>query len=36
MPDNNSRVVAIDAQAGKPVDTRYQSVANRIPPQTHY
>jgi Icc protein len=34
--DNTKRVVAFDTQAGKPVDTLYQSVANRISPQTHY
>jgi len=36
LPDNTNRVVAFDTTAGRPVDTRYQAVANRIPPQNHY
>jgi 3',5'-cyclic AMP phosphodiesterase CpdA len=36
LPGNTNRVVAFDTATGKPVDTRYQTVANRIPPQVHY
>jgi len=36
LPDNRNRVVSFDAKAGHPVDTRYQPVADRIPPQIHY
>jgi len=33
---NTNRTVAYDPVAGKPVDTRYQDVGDRIPPQTQY
>jgi len=36
LPDNRNRVVGFDEKAGHPVDTRYQAVADRIPPQIHY
>ena len=36
LPDNTNRSVVFDERAGHPVDTRYQSVAARIPPQNHY
>lgn len=36
LPGNSNRVVAFDARAGQPLDTRYQLAANRIPAQTHY
>ncbi len=34
--NNTNRTVAYDPAAGKPVDTRFQDVGNRVPPQTHY
>jgi 3',5'-cyclic AMP phosphodiesterase CpdA len=36
LPDNENRVVAFDEKLGHPVDRRYQALANRIVPQTHY
>ncbi len=36
LPDNQNRVVAFDRKAGHPADTKFQPVADRIPPQTHY
>jgi 3',5'-cyclic AMP phosphodiesterase CpdA len=36
LTDNQNRVVAFSDKAGKPVDTRFQDTAKRIPPQTHY
>lgn len=36
LPSNRNRVVAFDERAGKPLDTRYQDEAARIPPQSHY
>ena len=36
LPNNQNRAVVFDTKAGKPVDTIYQPVAKRIPPQTHF
>jgi len=36
LPNNQNRTVVFSAQAGKPVDTVYQSVEKRVPPQTHF
>jgi 3',5'-cyclic AMP phosphodiesterase CpdA len=36
LPDNTNRIVAFDEHSGKPIDTRYQDPASRIPPQKHY
>jgi 3',5'-cyclic AMP phosphodiesterase CpdA len=36
LPNNQNRAVVFDTKAGKPVDTTYQPLANRIPPQTHF
>lgn len=36
LPNNQNRSVVFSAQAGKPVDTVYQPVEKRIPPQTHF
>jgi hypothetical protein len=34
--NNTNRTVAYDPAVGKPVDTQYQDVSDRIPPQTQY
>jgi 3',5'-cyclic AMP phosphodiesterase CpdA len=34
--ENDNRKVGYDPAVGKPVDAKYQDVANRIAPQTHY
>lgn len=36
LPDNTNRVVAFDKKSGQPVDTQFQDIASRIPPQNHY
>jgi Icc protein len=36
LPNNQNRSVVFDARTGKPVDNKFQSVNNQIPPQTHY
>jgi hypothetical protein len=36
LPNNQNRSVVFDAEAGKPVDTTYQPMSKRIPPQTHF
>ena len=36
LANNTNRTVAYDPATGKPVDTRFQDVENRIPPQIHY
>jgi Icc protein len=36
LPDNQNRVVAFDTKSGKPVDTRYQQVDERVPAQKQY
>ncbi len=36
LPGNASRRVAFDEKAGRPMDTRHQDPASRIPPQNHY
>jgi len=34
--DNTNRTVAHNPKAGRPEDTLYQNVDDRVPPQTHY
>jgi len=36
LANNTNRTVAYDPATGKPVDTRFQDVGNRVPPQIHY
>ncbi len=36
LANNTNRTVAYDPATGKPVDTQYQDVGDRIPPQTQY
>ena len=36
LPNNQNRSVVFDTNAGKPVDTKYQPMSRRIPPQTHF
>jgi hypothetical protein len=36
LPNNQNRSVVFDTKTGKPVDNKFQSVKNQIPPQTHY
>jgi len=36
LPDNQGRVVAFSKKEGHPVDTRYQPLSARIPPQDNY
>ncbi len=36
LPENESRVVAYDAKAGRPLDLNYQLPTKQTPPQTHY
>jgi len=36
LASNTNRIVAYDPAAGKPVDTKFQDVGNRVPPQIHY
>jgi 3',5'-cyclic AMP phosphodiesterase CpdA len=36
LPNNTNRSVVYDEKLGHPVDTRYQPVSARIPPQNHY
>ena len=36
LPDNQNRSVVFDTKTGKPVDSRYQAEAERIPPQIHF
>ncbi len=36
LPNNTNRSVVFDEKLGHPVDTRYQKLAARIPPQNHY
>ncbi|MFN2309676.1 MAG: metallophosphoesterase [Gammaproteobacteria bacterium] len=36
LPDNQNRSVKFDTQTGKPLDSRHQAEADRIPPQTHF
>ncbi|MBN2568584.1 MAG: metallophosphoesterase [Deltaproteobacteria bacterium] len=36
LPNNQNRAVVYDTQSGRPVDTTYQPVSNRIPPQIHF
>ena len=34
--NNTSRLIAFNAETGRPEDTKYQAEDARIPPQTHY
>ena len=36
LANNTNRTVAYDPATGKPVDTQFQDVGNRVPPQIHY
>jgi len=36
LANNTNRTVAYDPASGKPVDTQFQDVGNRVPPQIHY
>ena len=36
LANNTNRTVAYDPASGKPVDTKFQDVGNRVPPQIHY
>ncbi len=36
LANNTNRTVAYDPASGKPVDTQFQDVSNRVPPQIHY
>jgi len=36
LPNNQNRSVVFDTQSGQPMDTKFQSLENQIPPQTHY
>jgi 3',5'-cyclic AMP phosphodiesterase CpdA len=36
LPNNRNRSVVFSAEAGKPVDSVYQSTEKRIPPQIHF
>jgi hypothetical protein len=36
LPDNENRSVVFNRKTGRPQDAKYQSVGDRIPPQTHY
>ena len=36
LANNTNRTVAYDPASGKPIDTQFQDVGNRVPPQIHY
>jgi len=36
LSDNQNRSVVFNTKSGRPMDTKFQSAENQIPPQTHY